>query len=169
MAVQTGRTVNRWANFIIEDSGNAMREIPINTLSVCGITYEEQELTAFQDAVKGALPGMPDAPIEIGGPWDSTAVQTASASAVVPALSGSHTVLNGINGLSTPLALDVQFGVRHTWETGEPQFGITATTTVGYLCVNYTVDTSTMLYVAKFVLYPGSTIPAWGTAAEAVA
>lgn len=167
MTANTGRTVSRWTNFIIEDSGTTLREIPINTLSICGVTYEEQDLTAFQDAVKGALPGMPDAPIEISGPFDTTAAQTASASGVAPALSGSHTILSGINGLSTPLSLDVQIGVRHTWETGEPQFGISQSATSGYLCVNYTVDLSTMTYSAKFVLFPGSSLPAWGTAAEA--
>jgi len=170
MSALTGRTVSRWTNFCIEDSGQAMREIPINTLSICGIAYEEQDLTAFQDAVKGALPGMPDAPIEISGPWSSLVAQTASASAAVPALSGSHTVLNGINGLSVPLSLDVQIGVRATWETDAPQFGISAgTNTSGYVCMSYTVDLSTMTYSARFVLFPGSELPAWGTAIEVVA
>ena len=167
MASQTGRTVSRWVNFIIEDSGTALREIPINTLSVCGVVYEEQDLTAFQDAVKGALPNMPDAPIEISGPFDSSAAQTASASGVAPALSGSHTVLSAINGLSVALSLDIQFGIRQTWMTNEPQFGISQSSTSGYLCTNYTVDVSTMTYSAKFVLMPGSSLPAWGTGAEA--
>ena len=170
MTALTGRTVSRWTNFCIEDSGQAMREIPINTLGICGVAYEEIDLTAFQDAVKGALPGMPDAPIDITGPWSSLAAQTASATAVAPALSGSHTILSGINGLSVPLSLDVQIGVRATWETGAPQFGISAgTNTSGYLCVVYTVDLSTMIYTARFVLFPGSDIPAWGTAIEVVA
>lgn len=170
MTAQTGRTVNRWVNFCIEDSGGAMREIPINTLSVCGITYEEQDLTAFQDAVKGALPGMPDAPIEISGPFDTTAAATASASGVAPNLSGSHTILSGINGLSVPLSLDIQIGIRHTWETGEPQFGISAGIgTSGYLCVKYTPDFSNATCSARFILFPGSSIPAWGTAIEVVA
>jgi hypothetical protein len=167
MAALTGRTVSRWVNFSVEDAA-AMRDIPINTLSVCGITYEEQELTAFQDAVKGALPGMPDAPIEVSGPWDTTAVVTAAATTEAPALSGSHTVLSVINGGSDPKALDIKIGIRTHWEDGAPQFGITATATSGYLCVNYTVDLSTMTYTAKFVLYPGSAIPAWGTTIEAV-
>lgn len=166
MTAQTGRMQSRFVNFIIEDSGQALREIPIDSISVVGVTYDEQELTAFQDAVKGILPGMPDAPIEITGPFDNSAVQTASASGVAPALSGSHTVLSAINGLSVPLSLDVQFGIRHTWETGEPQFGISQSATSGYLCVNYTVDVSTMKYSAKFVLLPGSSLPAFGTAAE---
>lgn len=132
-----------------------------------GVVYEEQDLTALQDAVKGSLPGMPDAPIEITGPFSNLAAQGASASGVVPALSGSHTVLSAINGVCTPLSLDIQLGIRHTWETGEPQFGISQSATSGYLCVSYTVDPSTMEYSAKFVLYPGSSLPAFGTAAEA--
>lgn len=167
MTALTGRTVSRWVNFSVEDA-TAMRDIPFNTLSVCGITYEEQDLTAFQDAVKGALPGMPDAPIEISGPFDTKVVTTAAATTEAPALSGSHTVLSAINGGSDPKALDIKFGIRTHWEDGAPQFGITATATNGYLCVSYTVDVSTMTYSAKFVLSPGSAIPAWGTSIETV-
>jgi len=166
MAVQTGRMQSRFVNFIIEDSGQALREIPVDSIGIVGVVYEEQTLTAFQDAVNGVLPGMPDAPIDITGPWDSSAAQTASASGVVPALSGSHTILSAINGLSVPLSMDIQFGVRHTWMTDEPQFGISQSATSGYLCVSYTVDASTMTYSARFVLLPGSSLPAWGTAAE---
>jgi len=170
MTALTGRTVSRWVNFCIEDSGQTMREIPINSLSVCGISYEEQDLTAFQDAVKGALPGMPDAPIDITGPWDCSPAVSASASGVVPNLSGSHTILSGIVGLSVPLSLDVQIGIRATWETGAPQFGISASTnTSGYLCTAYTVDLSNMTYSASFRLFPGSDLPAWGTEIEVVA
>ena len=166
MTAQTGRTVTRYVNFVISDTGDTLRDIPINSLSVCGVTYEEQDLTAFQDAVRGALPGMPDAPIEISGPFDTTAAQAASGTGAVPALSGSHTVLSGLCGDMTPRTLDVQIGVRHTWETGEPQFGISGTATVGYLCTAYTVNLDDMTYSAKFALFPGSTLPAWGTNPE---
>jgi len=160
MAVNTGRTTFKHVLFVIDDSGGTLRAIPINSLSVVGVTYEELDLTAWMDAVKNALPSMPDAPIEIGGPFDSTVV------AAVPNLSGSHTVLSAINGLMVPLTLDVKFGIRQTYQEGEPQFGITATATAGYLCTKYTVDPSTMMYSARFVLFPGSTLPAWGTASE---
>ena len=167
MAGNTGRTVSRFINFSVEDDTHTMREIPVNDISIVGVVYEEQDLTAFQDAVKGALPGMPDAPIEISGPFDSSAVQAASASATVPALSGSHTVLNAICGVDHALSLDVQFGIRATYTADEPQFGIHADSDMktGYLCTSYTVG-SDMMYNAKFVLFPGSTLPAWGTALE---
>ena len=160
MAAQTGRTVSKWVNFQCDDSAGTLRTIPINSISVVGLVYEEQDVTAFQDAVKGMLPNMPDAPIEISGPFDNAAAAAAGT------LSGSHTVLSALNGLQTPLTLDVQFGIRHAWESGEPQFGITGTAANGYIMTSYTVDPGAMTYSAKFVLYPGSAAPAWGTAAE---
>ncbi len=166
MAALIGRTVSKFTNFVVDDSSGTIRDIPINTLSVVGVAYESQDLTAFQDAVMGALPGMPSAPIDISGPFDTTAVVSASGTGTVPALSGSHTVLSAVNGLLVPLTVDIQIGVRQTWETGEPQFGITSSATSGYLLMTYSVDLSTMIYTAHFELFPGSSLPAWGTAAE---
>ena len=157
----TGRTVNRWLYFLFSD-GTAMRNIPVTSVSVVGLVYDEVDLTAYQDAVKGALPNHPDAPISITGPMDTTAV------AASPAISGGHTVLAGMAGVATPRSLDVQFGMRHAWESGEPQFGITATATSGYIVTSYTVDPSSMTFSATFKLIPASSVPAWGTTAEAV-
>ena len=148
----TGRTVSKWVTFLCDNGGAALTQIPINSVNVCGITYEEHDLTAFQDAVKGALPGMPDAPVEIGGPWDNTAV------------TGSHTVLNAVNGLSVPLALAVRFGMRAAFVGGtDVNFGITGTADNGYLCVAYNLDPSTMMYTARFVVAPGSAIPTFSS------
>jgi len=159
MAANTGRTTFKWTSLLIHD-GTALRVIPINTLSVVGVVYDEVELTAFQDAVKGRLPSMPDAVIEFGGPLDT------SAAAAAPTLSGSHTVLSALNGGVTPRSLDIQIGVRHVWEAGEPQFGITSSSTSGYIITKYDVDPSTSMYSARAVLFPGSSLPAWGVAAE---
>ena len=162
-----GRTVSRWVNFVIEDSAQTIRDIPINSISMVGVVYEEQDLTAFQDLVKGALPNMPDAPIEITGPWSTAAAQAASGSAVAPALSGSHTVLNDLPGAMLPLTLDVQFGDRATYTDGAAQFGISQSATSGYICTSYTVNADDSTYSARFVLFPGSALPAWGVAVEA--
>lgn len=161
----TGRTVSKWVRFVVKDSGGTLREIPISSLSAVGLVYDEQDIEAYQDAIKGALPNHPDAPIEISGPFDTTAATTVAASGVAPTLSGSHTVLNGVNGANTPLSLGVYFGIRGYWATGDPVFGITSSATAGYLCFSYVVDTGNMTYKAKFRLFPGSTAPAWGTAA----
>ena len=165
MAAQTGRTVGRWFKFQVDDSAGTVRDIPVSTISGVGLSFEEKDLTALQDAVKGALPGQPDMVITITGPWDTTAAVAASGSAATPTLSGSHTVLNGINGLSTPLTFGAYQGVRHNWETGEPTFGITSSATTGALCFEYTIDPAAGTYSAKFRMFPGSPAPAWGTAA----
>lgn len=170
MAAQTGRTVSKWCKFQIDDSAGTLRDLPINTINGVGLTFDEVDLTAFQDAVKGALQGQPDFTLTIGGPLDTSAAQAASASGAAAALSGSHTVLNALMaaaaaGTDSPLAFGFYVGIRHYWETGEPAFGITGTTTNGMRIFEYTIDPSAMTYSAKFRMNPGSAIPAWGTAA----
>lgn len=153
MASQTGRTTKRWVAFLIDDSGGTLRNIPVNSVNGVGLEYEEADVTAFTDAIVNVLPGTPDLTIEIAGPFDNTAS------------TGSHTVLSGIVGGSTPLSMDIQVGIRHAWESGEPQFGITSSSTSGMLCTKYTVDMENMTYSATFKVM-GGTAPAWGTTAE---
>lgn len=160
MAYQTGRTVNRYVDFRIDDSAGTLRSIPVDSINGLDLNYEEFDVTAFHDAVKGKLLGIPDLKVEISGPFDTTAAAAAGT------LSGSHTVLNGIKGKNVPLTMDIQVGIGHPWEAGEPQFGITSSATVGMLCQHYAVDVNTGKYSASFVVFPGSTLPDWGTTAE---
>lgn len=160
MTAQTGRTVNRWVDFRVDDSAGTARSIPVNSVNGVGLAHTEADLTAFQDAMRGALPETPDCVISISGPFDTTAAQT------VGTLSGSHTILSGIVGGLTPLYLDILVGIRHAWEAGEPQFGITPTAANGFLCRTYEVNLDDMSYSATFGMYPGSAAPAWGTTAE---
>jgi len=152
MTANTGRTVSRWTEFWFSDG--SMRELPVDSINGVGLTYPEVELSAFMDAIKGALPDTPDCQIDISGPFDSTA-------------NSAHAVLSAANGAMTPRSLDVKVGIRHAWEEGEPQFGITASATSGFICTNYVVDVNAGKYTAKFRLFPGSSAPAWGTVAEA--
>lgn len=160
----TGRTVSRWTRFAVDDSGGTPREIPVDTISPVGFTYDESDLTAYQDAVKGYLAEHPDAVIDITGPFDTVAVAALAASGAAPVLSGSHTVLNPISAITftTPLGLWIGFGIRGYWTTGDPAFGVVApSATSGYVCTKFQVDGNK--YAARFVPYPGTT-PAWGTA-----
>jgi hypothetical protein len=158
----TGRTKTRWIRFLVDDSGGTPREIPINSLGPVGFVYEENDVTAWQDAVKNYLAGQPDAAIDVGGPFDNSAVAAVAASGLAPVLSGSHTVLKDIAGVGTPLGLAIMFGIRAYWATGDPVFGVVApSATSGYLCTKYTVEGE--MYSARFVPY-GSTVPAWGSA-----
>ena len=159
-----GRTVDKWTRFLVDDSAGTPREIPVNTISPVGFTYDEADLTAWQDQVKGYLAAHPDAIIEIGGPWDTTAAAAAAASGAAPVLSGSHTVLQPISvpTFTTPLGLAVMYGDRTYWATGAPVFGIVSpSATQGYTCTRYQKDGP--MYTARFMPIPGAT-PAWGTA-----
>jgi len=165
MAANTGRTVNKHFKFQIEDSGGTFRDIPILTVNGVGIAYDEEEMMAIQDAMHGFLPGHGVTSVDITGPLDTTAAQTASGSGAVAALSGGHVVLPTVNGGVTPLGFACYFGMRHPWETGEPVFGLASTAANGVLVFNYEVDPASMLYSASIRMFPGSAAPAWGTAA----
>lgn len=136
-----------------------LRNIPVDSVNGVGLAYDEADVAAFQDAIKNALADTPDCSIEISGPFDTSAV------AASPSLSGSHTVLSAIVGDNTPRTLDVQIGIRHAWESGEPQFGISRSATSGFIVTKYTVDPGAGKYAATLKVF-GTTAPAWGSAAE---
>ena len=161
MASLTGRTTFKWTLFYIGDTANTLRSLPIDSLSAVGVKYDEVELTAWQDAVKGRLPAMPDCPIEFGGPFDTSAAVTTATG-----LSGSHTVLSPLNGSPTPRTIDIRFGIRAAAEADSPQFGISRSSTSGYIITSYEVDMKAGTYKARAVLIPGSALPAFGTSAE---
>jgi len=166
MAANTGRTVGKFCKFQIADSGATIRDIPVTSINGVGLTYDEVDVSAIQDAVRGFLNGQADFSLEISGPFDTSAAQAASGSGAAAALSGSHTVLYDLPNDLTPLAFGIYFGVRQYWTTGEPVFGVSDDTSGnGILCMNYNVNPVDMTYTASFRLYPGSTAPGWGTAA----
>lgn len=167
MAALTGRTPSKYVRFIIGDSSNVLREVPVRSIGPVGLTYPDVDLSALQDAVSGFLQGRPDFSLEIGGPFDTTAAASVAASAAAPVLSGSHTVLCPLNGDMTPRSLGIYIGVRAYWETGAPVFGISRSSTSGVLVFNYQAvpGDQDLMYTARIRLYPGSSAPAWGTAA----
>jgi hypothetical protein len=121
----------------------------VNNIGTVGLSYDKQDVTSYADGTKNIVIGQPAAPLSISGPFDTTI----------------HTHMTAINGAATPLSLDIQIGIRHAWEAGEPQFGITSSATVGYLCHSYTVDMQNNTWSAQLNVF-GATAPAWGTAAE---
>lgn len=155
----TGRTVSRYVRFILGDSGNVLRNIPVNTIGGIGFENDVVDLTAFQDAVKNVMLNLPGATISFGGPFDNTAA------AGTPALSGSHIVLVALVDVNVPRSLDIQFGIQTAWTAGDPQFGMTRSATSGVVLTKYTVNPESMMYSAELQIF-GSVAPAWGTAAE---
>lgn len=159
----TGRTTTRYIRFIVGDSGNALREIPVDSVGEVGLSGEVVDVTAYQDAVKNIVVGTPGAKIVISGPLDNTAKTTVAASGATPTLSGSHLVLYDIANDNLPHTLEIDYGLRGYWATGDPVFGLqraTATNT-GYTCTKYTVNGEK--YSAEFDVM-GGVAPAWGTA-----
>jgi hypothetical protein len=151
MTAQTGRTHAKHIGVFLDNSSGTLTNITpyVNNIGTVGLSYDTQDVTAFSDGAKNIVIGQPEAPLTISGPFDTTI----------------HTHMTAINGGVTPLTLDIRIGIRHAWEADEPQFGITSSATVGYLCHSYTVDMQNNTWQAQLNVF-GATAPAWGTAAE---
>lgn len=158
----TGRTSAKFAKFQISDSASTMRDIPVSSFGSIGLTYDEMDVTALQDAVKSMFSGQGTFTATISGPFDNTAAQAASASGARPALSGSHTVLEPLNSGVTPKSFGVYFGIQGDWATGDPVFGGIKSVLVS----QYTVDPASMTYSCRITTAGNrSADPDWGTAA----
>lgn len=151
MTANTGRTQSKHITVKLDNAGGTLTDISayVNSVGTVGVNYETQDVTAFSDGVKNVVIGQPTASLTLSGPIDTVII--------------SH--MTGINGGVTPLSLDLQFGIRHTWEAGEPQFGITSSASSGYLCNSFVIDPSANTWTATLDVF-GPTAPAFGTAAE---
>lgn len=151
MTAQTGRTHAKWLTVKLNNSSAALTDISayVNTVGQFGLTYDTQDVTAFSNAVKNIVLGHPGAPLTFGGPIDTTII----------------THFMNINGVESPLSVDLEMGIRHAWEAGEPQFGITKSSSSGYLCTSFTVDPAANTWSATLDVF-GATAPAFGTGAE---
>ena len=158
MAVQTGRTISAFTNLLLGVAAGSMISMKIDELGELGLDYEEVEISAWTDAVKGVLVGKPDFSLTFGGPIDNTAT------------TGPSTLMR--TWIATPntlLSFDVQVGVRHAWETGEQQFGYTGVIASNSGATLTSYKESGGRYTASLRMVSGSAAaPAWGTAAEAV-
>ena len=139
-----------------------MRDIPVSTLGDVGITYDEVDVSALQDALKNALDGQGNFSLDFGGPFDNSAAVAASGTGAAAALSGSHTVLQPLNGGNTARSFGIYIGIQGFWATGDPVFGATDCIIVS----KYNVNPAAGTYSARIVT-AGSKVnnPAWGTAA----
>jgi hypothetical protein len=158
----TGRTVGRFCKFQIADSASTMRDIPVNSFGSVGFTYGEVDVSALQEAITSVLSGQGTFSTTITGPFDNTAAVAASGTGARPALSGSHTVLQPLNGGTTPKGFGIYLGIQGDWATGDPVFGAGRSV----LVTAYTVDPAAGTYSAKISTAGNrGSDPAWGTAA----
>ena len=145
----TGRTVSKHVAFIL----GSQTIVGVKSINGVGLDYDAADVTALTEAIKNVLPNQADSTITVVGHLDNTAT------------TGFHTYMAAANGAITPLMLDIQIGVRSAWDDGEPQYGITASTTSGVLVTSYVVNIDSMEGTAVLKVI-GSTAPAWGTTAE---
>ncbi len=162
----TGRTSPRYAKLQIEDSGGTMRDVPVSSFGEVGLAYDELDVSALQELVKSYALGMADFELTFSGPFDTTAAATASASGEDAGsyLSGSHTVLQPLNGSNTARSFGVYFGIQADWSTGDPVFGGVDSIVVASFKPNY--DSS--MYTCRIrKAVSAANDPAWGTSAIA--
>jgi hypothetical protein len=167
MTNPVGRTVGKFFKLQLSDSAAVLRDLEVDTLGGVGLVYPQIDVSALQDALKGFLPGTPDASLTLSGPWSNKAAVAASGTGAAPTTTGCHSILPGVVGLFTPLTVAVYIGVQEYWTTGDPAWGIAHTAANGVLLFDYTVDVANMKYSATLKFFPGSAAPAWGTAALA--
>jgi hypothetical protein len=158
MTTYTGRTVGKFCKFQIESSSGAMATIPVNSFGQIGLTYDEVDVTALQEAIKSMLNGQGSFSTTISGPFDNHAITAVETSGLAPALSGSHTVLSALNGGTVAKSFGFYIGVQQYWLTGDPVFGAIDSVLVS----QYTTDGQT--YTAR-ISTAGNRLndPAWGT------
>ena len=161
----TGRFSPRFSKFQIEDSGGALRDVPISSWGSIGLTYDELDVSSFQELVKSFLSGQATFSPQITGPFDNSVVATASTTGLVAALSGSHTVLQPLNGGLTPRAFGSYFGVLTYWTSGDPVFGADNSVIV----TDYQFNPDAGTYSCKLAHVSGGTAPAWGTTQISIA
>jgi len=151
MTANTGRTHSKWLEVWIDNSAGTLTNLSsyTNTVGAYGVTYDTQDTTAFADLVKNVVIGQPVAAFTLGGPIDTVIV----------------THMTAICGTGTPLSVDLRMGIRHAWEAGEPQFGISMSATSGYLCHDFKIDHVANTWSAAFDVF-GPTAPAFGTQSE---
>ena len=162
----TGRTSPIYAKFQIEDAGGAMRDVAVSSFGDVGLTYDELDLSAFQDIVKNYVAGLANFSLSMSGPFSNIAAATASASGEASGdhLSGSHTVLEPLNGGATAKSFGVYFGVQAVWATNDPVFGGIDSIIV----TDYKVNIDSGMCSWKIVKSSNAANdPDWGTAAIA--
>lgn len=149
MAAQTGRSNNKFIGFFLDNSSGTLTDLTAYTKDVgdVGPDYDKMDVTAFSDGSKNYTIGIPAMPLTITFVWDTVVL----------------THLAALNP-QTPLSLDIRFGVRQTYTAGEPQFGITMSSTSGYVITGFKCK-GTESITANFDVF-GATAPAFGTAAE---
>jgi len=144
-----GKTNAKHIRVFMDDATPTARDISasVSNVSGVGLTYAEQDVTAYSDGVVNFTLGHPSSELEITGPFSNTADI------------GGHEVFSAIVGVQpvagTAYTLTIQIGVRAAPTATDPEFE------GEYYCTSYMVN-GDGTYTARLVP-ASSTAPAWGT------
>ena len=149
MTVQAGRTNIKFVGFWLDNSSGTLTDLTayLKNPGTVGAIYDTLAVEAVSDGSKNVVVGIPAMPLSIEFVWDTVIL--------------AH--LTALNP-QTPLSLDIRYGIRQTQVTGEPQFGITMSSTSGYVITGITCNGVESI-TANFDVF-GATAPAFGTTNE---
>jgi len=150
MTANTGRTNAKHITVSI-DNPSSLTDVSayVKSISTIGVNADSTDVTAYSDGIKNFTLGRPDAPIAIKYVFDTAIYAILLAQKAAP---------------TTPLSLNVAFGIRHAYEANEPTFGITSSATSGYLLQNMKVNWDAQEIDVDYIVY-GPTAPAFATTA----
>ena len=149
MTAQVGRTNSHFVGFFLDNSAGTLTDLTPHTKEVpeVGPEFETMDVTGLSDGAKNITVGIPAHPFSVVFQWDTVVITHLSALSPV-----------------TPLSVDIRYGVRHTWESGEPQYGISMSATSGFVLAGFKCNGVESI-TANFDVF-GPTAPAFGTTAE---
>jgi len=140
----TGKTNTKYINIIYNSQ---TLDCSIQGADGVGITYAEDDVTGLCNSIKEAVQGQGAVAVNLSGTFSNTAT------------TGSHTVIQALNGNTTGATLTIQIGIRAAATTGDPEFEVTSMGVFGYT-VGLSAGAPT--WSASLRPLPGATA-AWGT------
>ena len=114
----TGKTDSKYVVIIY---GGQTLDCSIQAVDGVGITYDQSDVTGLCNTIKEFVQGQGDVSVTLSGTMSNTAT------------TGSHTVIEPLNGDQTGSTLTVQYGIRAAPTTGDPEFNVTAMGVFDYL------------------------------------
>ena len=114
----TGKTDSKYINIIF---GGQTLDCSLTAVDGAGITYDQTDITGLCNTIKEYVQGQGDVSVALSGYLSNTAT------------TGSHTVIEPLNGDTTGSTLTIQYGIRAAATTGDPEFEVTAMGVFDYL------------------------------------
>lgn len=140
----TGKTNTKYVNIIYNSQ---TLDCSVQGVDGVGITYAEDDVTGLCNAIMEAVQGQGTVAVNLSGTLSNTAT------------TGTHTVIQALNGNTAGATLTIQIGIRAAATTGDPEFEVTAMGVFSYLV---SLATGAPTWSASLRPLPGATA-AWGT------